>query len=95
MAGLSLFAQHQQKAKAAEAEHKQMVDSLTQSINLQTGALNNAGKAQMAKTLQDKGILTDGYELGFDKKTLVNAASGDKRAIERFNAGRIVRLPIS
>lgn len=88
VAGLSLFAQHQQKAKAAEAEHKQMVDSLTQSINLQTGALNNAGKAQMAKTLQDKGILTDGYELGFDKKTLVNAASGDKRAIERFNAGK-------
>lgn len=92
MVGLLAFANRQQKAAQKAAEHKRRIDQLTESINLNTGALDANGVADMAKSLQDEGVLTAARKAGLDRQTVVKAAAGDKSAMGQFNIAKDARM---
>lgn len=78
--GLAAFANHQQKAAQKAAQHKADIDALTDSINAYTGALNEAGKKEVNKQLEDAGAFEQGKKLGVHPSTVQKAGEGDPQA---------------
>ena len=60
---LGLYAQHQQQAAQAVAEHRERVSGLTQALQESNGALTGNVRATMAKQLQDAKVTDTGQNL--------------------------------
>lgn len=74
---------------------KDSTDDLTDSINTQAGAFDEANRKSIAKKLEDKGLLELAQRLGISTRDLVSATLGDaeaKRNIMGIEAQRLETL---
>jgi len=85
--GIDLWGQHKDAAKKAAQAEKAYVDSLTQSINADNGALGNNLKLAVTKALQDQGILDQAQKLGISLSDVVAGAMGNSGALQRSIIG--------
>ena len=88
MVALGQYSQHQADAAAKVAEHKAQVDQLSQSINFNTGALDENGKKQIYKDLSDQGAFKNAKTAGIDATTeqIQAAGEGQRAALDAVNA---------
>lgn len=78
---LAAFAQNQLEAEQASQQ-------FTESINFQTGALDENNRKLVAKQLQDRGILETAEQLGLSTEDLTSAILGSEDAYSRLMARR-------
>jgi TP901 family phage tail tape measure protein len=64
------------------------VESLSSTLDQNTGALTDNTRAAVAKQLQDKGILDAAKGLGLSLDTITDAALGNKDAMEKVKAAQ-------
>lgn len=83
-AALGHFAQKHQEAAAAEEEHKAKVDSLTESLERQTGAVTENTRKQMIDRAEKDGSLKDAETAGVSKGTVVDAMTGNAVAMQEI-----------
>lgn len=83
-AALGYFAQKHQEAAAAEEEHKAKVDSLTESLERQTGAVTENTRKQMIDRAEKDGSLKDAETAGVSKGTVVDAMTGNAVAMQEI-----------
>lgn len=83
-AALGYFAQKHQEAAAAEEEHKAKVDSLTESLERQTGAVTESTRKQMIDRAEKDGSLKDAETAGVSKGTVVDAMTGNAVAMQEI-----------
>ncbi|CAB0877551.1 phage tail tape measure protein [Corynebacterium diphtheriae] len=83
-AALGYFAQRHQEAAAAEEEHKAKVDSLTESLERQTGAVTENTRKQMIDRAEKDGSLKDAETAGVSKGTVVDAMTGNAVAMQEI-----------
>lgn len=81
---LGYFAQKHQEAAAAEEEHKAKVDSLTESLERQTGAVTESTRQQMIDRAEKDGILKEAETAGVSKGTVVDAMTGNAVAMQEI-----------
>ena len=91
MFALSKYQESQQKAAEEAQKHKQRTDELTASIKDYSGALDENGKVQIAKNLQEDGKLdqlraNQGRGLEVTTEQYVGAAQGDQGMLDHVNA---------
>lgn len=80
---------NQQQAKQRTAEHKAAVDELSESIDVNTGKLKKQGQEQVAAEYENKGTferIEANKQLGISMDELVDAASGNEKALSKVNA---------
>lgn len=65
---------------AKHAASKAKVDSLTASLDAETGAITGATRAQVADTLQKSGALQAAQSLGLNLRDVTDAALGNRKA---------------
>lgn len=69
-----------------QADAKKRADDLTASLNQQTGAITEQTKVQLAKELQDRGVLDMARELGVSQQLVVDAYAGSADALGQLIA---------
>lgn len=69
-----------------QSEGRQFVESLTSSLDEQTGAITDNTRATVAKRLQDKGTLDIARQMGVNIADVTSASLGQADAQERVNA---------
>lgn len=81
---LGIAAYAWQKHQAAVAANKAEIQSLTEAIQADSGALGENARAALAKEAADKGILAMARELGLNLGDLEDSMLGNSDATDRF-----------
>lgn len=85
-AGLGLWAASSAKAKRESEALAAAQDQLRASLDQVTGAVTEQTRAQVANSLQDKGILDFATKYGVSSKTIVDAVTQEGGAMEDLKA---------
>jgi len=69
------------QAEAAQANREQ-IDSYRDTLDQATGAVLRATRAEVEKTLAEKGAFEAGEKLGLSRQTLIDAVFGEQKALD-------------
>ncbi|MAU83879.1 MAG: hypothetical protein CME34_18815 [Gordonia sp.] len=85
---LGAYTQHQQKAADQARRHKEMVDALSESINFNTGALDENGKKRVYQGLTEAGAFANARKGGVavTSEQIQAAGEGQQTALDEVNA---------
>ncbi|MDL9944282.1 tape measure protein [Gordonia sp. ABSL11-1] len=85
---LGEYSKHQADAAQKAADHKQMIDALSDSVNYNTGQLTANGQAQVYKSLNDADAFANARKGGVavSRAQIQSAGEGNQGALEAVNA---------
>jgi len=81
--GVGLLVSANQKAAAAEAQHKANVDNLTDALRENNGELTDNLRLSRAKEAQDEGLFTTAKSAGVSITEVTSAINGNDEALDR------------
>jgi len=84
--GLSMLADHQQKAAQAAAEHKDRVAELAGTLDQSTGAYTAQTRAVAAQQLEQQGLLSTAKKYGVSMSDMTDIYLGNDKVLQRVNA---------